>query len=225
MYLARYSPFFALFSFYRILMETYRQEIIIAIASGIFLAILFTVYLYSQARRKAEQVLTGAANTLEGHIAALSSEMELQKCSFNAELDDLKGSVLKAQKENDALKGGMEALKRSMAGCSVAGLKGQLDTQGAGIDWLKATILTHQGELVGFKKEIEGPSKITLQGDISRILAWLGTNPYLPNQATAHARQPPARAFHGRGIHLATRHRDLYEAAMRKEIETACLNG
>ena len=120
-------------------METYRQEIIVAIASGIFLAILFTVYLYSQARRKAEQVLTGAANTLEGHIAALSSEMELQKGSFKTELDDLKGSVLKAQKENDALKGEMEAQLL----CSMSALKGVLDAQGGEITALKEAIVRH----------------------------------------------------------------------------------
>jgi hypothetical protein len=233
MYLARYSPFFALFSFYRILMETYRQEIIVAIASGIFLAILFTVYLYSQARRKAEQVLTGAANTLEGHIAALSSEIELQKCSFNAELDDLKDSVLKVQNEEaDALKGEMEAQLL----CSMSALKGVLDAQGGEITALKEAIVRHLAELhkhhqelAGQKKEIEvlkkeseGPSKITLQGDISRILAWLGTSPYLQNTETASLRQPvhylAQRPRHARGPQ-----RDIYESAMRKQFETAGL--
>jgi len=195
------------------------------------------MYLYSQARRKAEQVLTGAANTLEGHIAALSSEMELQKGSFKKELDDLKGSVLKAQnEENYALKGSIEAqLLRSMSALKcvldaqeeeITALKGALAALKGDTLAQKAAIVTQQGDLSALKGEM-GAQKFTLQGDIVKILAWLGRNPYLPNPATAAA-TTTAHALRQQPHHrVPTSHllqqRDIYEAAMRKQFEIAGL--
>lgn len=204
MYLALYSPFFAVISFYRFLSETYRQEITTAVAGGISLGILFAVYLYSQARRKAEQVLTGTANTLEGHIAALSSEMELQKCSFKAELDTMKNSLLKLQQvEINKLK---ESIYTEILD-SMAALKRVVDEQ-------KRELLAQKDELLA--------QKVASKGDISRILAWLGTSPYLQNTETTSLRQPvhylAQRPRHDRGPQ-----RDIYEAAMRKNLETAGL--
>ena len=211
-------------------------------ATGVTISvvILFIVYLYTQARRKAEQVFTGTATTLEGEIAALSGEMRAHKQSLAAEMHDTKEYLLKMQKdfidsqrwEISSLKTEIDAQKGELAA-----LKGEMAGQRRVVDDLsiwrsdfcevqKGNVQTQKGELAALKGEM-GAQKFTLQGDITKILAWLGRNPYLPNPAVAAA---TANAFaqrlhpqHRVPTSILMQQRDIYEAAMRKQFETAGL--
>jgi len=217
MSVAVYSAFFAVPSFYRLLIETYQQEITMAVGASISVAILFTFYLYTQARRKAEQVFTGAANTLEERITALSGDTQAHKQSLEVELRTMKEDLLKKQNDSvDSQRWELSSLK-----AEIATLKGELVAQKAEIAAQKGTVETQKGELSALKAET-GAQNTTLKGDISKILVWLGMSPYLPNPATESLRS---------GIQMGPRmiprpqqpqqRRDISEAAMRQQFQTA----
>ena len=221
MSVAVYSAFFAVFSFYRLLIETSQQEITMAVGASISVGILFTFYLYTQARRKAEQVFTGAANTLEERITALSGDTQAQKQSLEVELHTMKEDLLKKQKDSvDSQRWELSSLK-----AEIATLKGELVAQKAEIAAQKTEIAAQKGELSAVKGEMVAQNTI-LKADISKILVWLGMSPYLPNPATESLRSG-AYLGHRRGaLTLQQRatlqqQRDISEAAMRQQFQTA----
>ena len=218
MTVALYSSVFALVSFYRLLLETYRQELTLVIGGA---AILITGYLRIQARYRAQLA------RLEQKIAAVSGELDSQKQSFSVGLDDLKNLLLDAQKEEaEALKAAMEGqLLRTMTA-----LQSTLDAQEAGfaaqkqdIDALKAGAGVQKDGMVTMKGILDA-QKIVLQAEINRILAWLGTTPYLANPATESLRG--VRNHYTGNMDLMMRHnarqrQDISETAMRKTIDMA----
>lgn len=235
MSVAVYSAFFAVLSFYRLLIETYQQEITMAVGASISVAILFTFYLYTQARRKAEQVFTGAANTLEERITALSGDTQAQKQSLEVELHNMKEDLLKKQKDSvDSQRWELSSLKAEIATQKgeLATLKAEMSAQRRVVDelciWRSDFCETqkgYKGELAALKAEMVAQNT-TLKGDISKILVWLGMSPYLPNPATESLRSGiqlgPRRGFMSRP-QQNHQQRDMSEAAMRKQFETAGL--
>ena len=213
-----YSTMFALMSFYRLFFETYRYELALFISGTL---ILTTAYLRAQARHAAQ------LRRLERYIEAVSAKVESHKNIFRLDLVELKELLLDTQKEESlALKDAMEGqLLRTMTAlqCTLDAQEGGFAAQKQDIDALKATVALQKDGLVALKGIVDA-HKLILQQDINKILAWLGTTPYLANAATESLRG--MRNHYTVHMDAVMRHnirqrQDISETAMRKTINMA----
>ena len=229
-----HSHLLARLSLYTPFIEIYKQEMYLAAGTCISASILLSIYLYIQSRHKAELLFIGTANTLNAHIAAVSGEIEAHKCSLAVELDDLKRGMNAQKDDLDELKGIIDAQSWELVAQKgrsdtqeegLDGLKGGLDAQNHELAILRGVVEAQKGELSTLRGVMDA-QRVVLQRDINRILAWLGTSPYLANAATESLRQ--SQPWAGYNSHrnparpgTVQQNQDISETSMRKTIDMA----
>ena len=208
-----YSAFDALMSAYRLFSETYREEIQMAVGASIWAGIIFNIYLYMDSRHKAELEHSNTLAALEREIGTLSDDIEVFRGSSALDIAEVKSAVIYTIQQDyvKAEKARQDFRKEIQETLNLE--KAQLEVQ--------------KSELAALRTQLEQQNSL-LQGDINRILAWLGSVPYLVNAGTDSTRMfnrtigsVIPSSLTGATLHAAWRRQDISETSMRRTIDTA----
>jgi len=258
MFLVIYSPFDAFVSAYRLFTDTYREEIGAFMCAFTWTIIFYHVYLYRKAELARNRLVASLEEEIKRTIAtvpeidALAEEVESLKASFTLELTEVKDGILNeivheryiGDKATDDMRSeihlkiqeAIDDLKKShleVQKCGLATLRTTIESQKCELATLTSIIECQKTTLATVRTTME-TDKSELQGDINRILAWLGTTPYINNHTNESLRLFSSRfgtvgasnlsslnGLHSKILHQARVRQDISETAMRKTIETA----
>jgi hypothetical protein len=156
----------------------------------------------------------------------------------------MKLDLLKTQKDSvDSQRWELSSLKEEIATQKgeLTALKAEMAAQRRVVDelciWRSEFCETqkgYKGDLAAIKENVLAQKvemdaqNTTLKADVSKILAWLGMSPYLPNAATESLRSgaylgPRRGALAPQQRAAVQQQRDISEAAMRQQFQTAGL--